>query len=62
MVKGFGCRPVMTYRRALGPASESPRKETRGGGRVGVAPIQTSQPSPRIGGGSTPSGHCRDRD
>jgi hypothetical protein len=23
-VKGFGCRPVVTYPRALGPASESP--------------------------------------
>jgi hypothetical protein len=31
MVKGFGCRPVVTYPRALGPAfRKPPRKELAG--------------------------------
>jgi hypothetical protein len=40
-VKGFGCRPVVTYPPVLGPASESLRgRNARGlGGRSGGGPV-----------------------
>jgi hypothetical protein len=37
MVKGFGCRPVVTYPRALRAGVRKPPRKEPAGGRVAVA-------------------------
>jgi hypothetical protein len=48
-VQGFGWRPVMTYPRALGPASESPQEGTRGGRMGGCSLWRFDRPAVWIG-------------
>jgi Ring hydroxylating beta subunit len=48
-VQGFGWRPVMSYPRALGPASESPQEGTRGGRMGGCSVWRFDRPAVWIG-------------